>query len=190
MVNVVVITQSIFQMDIIINGRNNVLFRNMLRYQIMNIPADSIFQFVNIAARLLKDPLKNRIIHLLCNPYFLRVNLYHSLQVYHHIGEHLNAALLLRPVNPHIRNSRVLDLVCHFPCYLFARLGNDFPCDRADHILGEYLSRDTILHGELLIKLISSYLRQVITSRIEKHTGDQALCAVHRKRFTRTDLLI
>ena len=54
MVDIVVIPQTILQMDIIVNGRNNVLFRNMLRNQVMYIPTDSILKFIDVAAGLVK----------------------------------------------------------------------------------------------------------------------------------------
>ncbi len=156
----------------------------------MDIPADSILQFIDVAACLLKDSLKDRIIHLFRNPYFLRVNLHDSVKIHHHVREHFNTSLLLRPLNPNKRNRRILNPICHLPSHLRSCLGNDLPRNRACHILRKHLPGDTVLEGKLLIELIPSHLRQVIASRIKEHTGNQTLCAVHRQRLTRTDLLI
>ena len=49
---------------------------------------------------------------------------------------------------------------------------------------------DTVAKHQLLIKLISSDLRQIIAARIEEHAHNQTLSALYSKRLTRTNLLI
>ena len=190
MIDIVVVAQSILQMDIIVNGRNNVLFRNMLWNQVMNIPPNDILKFIDVTAGLIKNSLKNRIIHLLRNPYLFRVNLHDCIKIHHHIGNHLDASFLLRSVNPHKRNCRILNLLCHLASHLRSRLGNNLSRNRACNILCKHLSGDTVFQSQLLIKLISSYLSQIIASGVKEHTRNQALCAVYSKRLAWTNLLI
>ena len=52
------------------------------------------------------------------------------------------------------------------------------------------MAYDTFIEMKLLIKFITSDFGKVISSRIEEHCHDQALCALYCKRLARTDLLI
>ena len=52
------------------------------------------------------------------------------------------------------------------------------------------MAYDTFIEMKLLIKFITSDFGKVISSRIEEHCHNQALCALYCKRLARTDLLI
>ena len=52
------------------------------------------------------------------------------------------------------------------------------------------MAADTVAEHQFFIKLVSSYLRQVITSRVKEHAGDQAFRTINCQRLSRTDLLI
>ena len=52
------------------------------------------------------------------------------------------------------------------------------------------MSADTVSEVKLFVEFVTSNLCQVISSGVEEHAGDQALCALYCQRLARTDLLI
>ena len=109
-------------------------------------------------------------------------------QIYHHTGDNADIALL--GLNHDKGYCRVLNLICQLTGYLGACLSQDLSGLGIYHIFSQHMAGDTVAKHQLLIELIASYLRQIISSRIEEHAHDQALCAVHGQRLTRTNLLI
>ena len=83
-----------------------------------------------------------------------------------------------------------LDGICHFFCHNSSFFCQDLTCCCIYNILGELVAYDTFVEMKLLIKFITSDFGKVISSRIEEHCHDQALCALYCKRLARTDLLI
>ena len=145
MIDIVIISKPIFQMDIIINGSYDIFLRNMLRYQIVDIPPDRILKLVDIAAGLFQKPCEHRIIHLLRHSDFFRINIHNSRNINHHIRDDLDIALLVVTSDPHVRNRRILYLIGKLPGHLRALFCDHFACDRASHALGKDLPGDTVL---------------------------------------------
>ena len=90
MVDVIVISDAVFQMDIIVNGCNDVILRDMLRDQVVDVAADHALHLIDIACGLLDDACQDRIVYLLCHAHFLRVDVHNSLKIHHHIGKDLD----------------------------------------------------------------------------------------------------
>ena len=77
--------------------------------------------------------------------------------------------VLLLACNPYERNACVLNLLCLLLIYNRSLLSQDLACGHVNHVLSQRVSGNTVLKVKLLIKFITSYLSQVISSRIEEH---------------------
>ena len=96
---------------------------------------------------------------------------------------------MLLMLNHHIRNCSILKLDCDLLCdqctCLQLLAGHSIYC-----ILCQSASYDAILEMQLLIKLISSDLCQIISLWIEEHTIEKILGTVYGKRLARTKLFV
>ena len=190
MINIIIISKTIFQMHIIIDGCENIFFCNVLRNQLMDILANRIFQFIDIACCLFQKFSENRIVHQLRHAHFLRVNVNNALQIYHHIRKNFDIAFSLFSCNPYIWDCRVLNCICKFSVNFRSFFRDHLSCQRAYNIFCQNSSVNTITEQKLLIKFITSNFSKIITPCIKEHTCDQAFSTVHSKRFTRTNLLV
>ncbi len=93
-------------------------------------------------------------------------------------------------LNPDIGDSGVLNRICHLPRDGVAGTCQDVAVCLIDHILCENVSGDAAPERELLVELVAADLCEIVSSGIEEHRVDQALCAVDRERFAGTDLLV
>ena len=177
-------------MHIIVNRSKNIFFCDMFWNQIVNIASDCVFQFIDVACCLFQESCQNRIVYQLCHADFLRINIYNTCQVYHHIGKNFNASFLVCSLDPYIWNSSILNLFRQFSGDLGSSFSNHFTCQYACNRLCQNLTCDTVLKRKLFIEFVSSYFCKVITSRIKEHAGNQALCTVYCQRLSRTNLLI
>ncbi len=80
MIDIVIVAKPVLQVHVIVDGRKNVLFCNVLRNQVMDIPSDSILKLIDISCRLLKKPCQHRIVDKLRNAHFLRVNVHNAVK--------------------------------------------------------------------------------------------------------------
>ena len=137
---------------------------------------------------LIEDLLEQWIVNILCHTDALRINIRQIVtQVNHQVGKNLRYMLLI--FYHHIRNCSVLELYGNLlcdQCSCFQFL-TGYSINR---ILCQLAANDTILKMQLLVELVSSDLRQIISLRIEEHTVQKILCAVYGKWLTRTKLLV
>ena len=140
MVDIIIRTNTILQMNIIVNRSKNIFLRNMLRNQIVNISVDRILEFIDITCCLFQDCSQNRIIYLLCHAQFSRIYIYDCIQINHHVRENFNLSLLFRILQPYSRNSRILNLICYISSNLRSFFCNDFTCQRAYNRLSQYMT--------------------------------------------------
>jgi len=190
MVNVIIRSHAIFKMHIIVDGREDVLFCNMLRDQIVNVTFDQRFHLFDVSCGLFDNSRQNRIIYLLRNTYFFRIDICNSLKIYHHIRKDLDVSLFIFTFYPQIRNGIVLDLICKFTSNLRTFFSNYLSRKLTHRILCKYAACNTVFQHQFLIEFITSNLCEIISSRIKEHAVDQTFRAVYCKRLARADLLV
>ena len=169
----------------------------MLRNQLVDVLADGCLQgLLILGSHFLQDGHEGGIIYHLMNACFLRVEAYIGSEVYHHVGKDLDLPALsvlsvsLGAPYEHVGNTGVLDPVAGslgqgLPC-----LGKDLSGAAVHHILRQDLSVQAVAECKLLVEFISSYLGQIVASRIEEHAHNQAFCAFYGQRLARTYLLV
>ena len=188
MVDIVGISHAIFQMHVVVNGSQNIFLRNMHGDQLMHIFLNGSFYIINIIV-LVQNGFQHRIVNQLGDAQISRVAIHVSRQIHGHIGQDLHLAAFLTG-NKNRRNGGVLDSYGQLLCNDSAGFGQDFAGVCIHHVFCQREILDTILKCQLFIKLVTSNLRQVISSRIEEHGVDQRLSALHGKRLARTYFLI
>ena len=170
MVDIVIVADAVFQMDVIINGSDDIFLRNMLRDQLMDVLPDGLCQLFRIRRILFQDLRQDRIIYQLGNAQFFWITVHIMCDVNHHAGEHLYIALLC--LNIYKRNRTVLDGVRQFSRHLGSRCGKKLPCCGVNHILSQDMAADSVSEHQLLIEFISADFRQIISSGVEEHGID------------------
>ena len=187
MIDIIVVTDVIFQMHVIVNGRENIVPGNMLGNQVVDIPADRrldiLFRLV-----LLENLSQHRIVYQFRNAQRFGFTVHIVGNIHHHVGENLHVSGLR--LNPHIGDCRVLDLIRQLTVHLRTGFRKDFSGGLIHHILGEDHAVDPIAQHQLLVEFITSHLCQIITPGIKEHGVDQALGALHRQRLAGTDLAV
>ena len=129
MVDIVIVSDAVFQMDIIINGSDNVFLCNMLRYQFMHVLLDSLCQTFRILAVLFQNLCQNRIIYGFRYAQFSWVAVHETGNIHHHIGKNLNILFLCLDI--YIRHCCVLDGIRQF-------CGHLRPC-RCQNLTGRHI---------------------------------------------------
>ncbi len=188
MVDIVIIADAILQMDVIVNGSQNVFLCNMLRNQFVYILADHLCKLRRIAAVLVKNLLQNRIINQFRNAQLLGIAVNKIRDIHHHVGENLDIPLLR--LDPHGRNRSVLDGIRHLHRHLVARFRQNLPCLGIHHILCKHMVSDPVSEHQFFIKFISADLCKIISSGVEKHCHNQAFRTLYAERLAGTDLFI
>ncbi len=188
MIDIVFVSDAPLKVHIVIDGSEDILSRNMLGNEVMDIGLEGLLQVLFLRV-LLKNLLQDReIYHLLDAEFGLGVEVDISGEVYHHIGKNLLVPLLC--LNPDIGNRRVLDLLCQSPVKVGAGGSNDFTGLLVNDILSQGMAGDAVSEGKFLIEFVTADLRQVIAAGVEKHTCNQGLCALDSQRLAGTDLLV
>ena len=186
-VNIIISSQSIFQVDIIVNGSKNIFHSNVFRNQFMNMTTNCFFQFIFIII-FFHQPFQFRIVNHLCNTQFFRVTIHIMCQINHHIGKNFYISFFC--LNPYKRNCRILNRICQFFCHFSSCFCQNLTWRSIYHVFCQNLSCDTVSQKQFFIEFVTSYFCQVITFRIKEHTVYQALCTLHCQRLTWTDLFI
>ena len=145
MIDIVIVSDAVFQMDIIINGSQNVFLCNMLRYQLMNVFPDSFRQFFRILGIFFQDLRQDRIIYQFGNAQFPGVAVHIMGEINHHAGKHLHIALLCLDIDEGYRT--VLDGIRQFCCHLVTCGCDHFTGGRIYYICSQDLMTDTILQS-------------------------------------------
>ena len=109
--------------------------------------------------------------------------------IHHHTGKDFDFPVFFS-LNPHIRNSCILDLAGQLSGHIGTLFCEDFTGKRIHNSLCKLMSDNTFVKVKLLIKFITSDLCQIIPSRIEEHGCNQAFRTLYRKRLARSDLLV
>ncbi len=193
MVDIIAVSDAELKMHIIIDGSENILFRNVLRDQVVNMEPDILFRALRIKLSVLsgipvQEFLQVRIINQLGYAKLLRIAVDVGCEVDHHVGQDFHIPLF--GSQNHTAHSRVLDPVSHLLRHLLALGGKDLSGRGIHYVLRQHMSGDTVSEQQLLVVLITPNLGKVIAPRIEEHAVDQALRALHRERLARTDLLV
>ena len=63
MVNVIRIAHLLLQVHIIVNGSKDIFLCNVLRNQVVDVPADSLFQLLWIRASFFQDRSQGRVVY-------------------------------------------------------------------------------------------------------------------------------
>ena len=154
MVNIIIITNTIFQMDIIVNGSNDIFLGNMLRNQFMYIFMNCFCKFFRIFSIFFNNLGKYRIVNKLCNSKCLCIALYKVVDVYHHIGK--NFDILFFCLDVYIRNRCILNLVCQFCSYFCTSCCQNFSGQSIYNIFCKNMMSDSVTECQFLIKFIST----------------------------------
>ena len=188
MVNIVVVPDPIFQMDIVVNGCKNIFLGNMLGNQLMDILPDRLCKLLRTVSELLNNLSKNRIIHLLRDSELSGIAVHKTGNVHHHIGKNLYVFLLCLHID--IRNRGILNLVSKLGSHLRTCRCQNFAGCGIHHILRQDMIPDPVAKRQLLIIFISSDLSQIISSGIKKHSVNQAFRTFNAQRLSGTDLFV
>ena len=111
------------------------------------------------------------------------------MQIYHHVGENFDNMTLLG-IHHNKRNGGVLNLHGQFFRNHRSGLGDYFTSLLTHSVLSQSETDDTVAERQFFIEFITSDFRQIITPCVKEHIVNQALCAVHSQRLTRTELFI
>ncbi len=160
----------------------------MLGYKSMHRIPDSINKSFRVTLVIRKKRLQCRIINKLIDSEFLRITIDKACDVYHHIGKNPYVALLT--LNNNVRNSSILNPVGKFRRSNSSCFGKDFSGIRIYNILGNGLVLNTVAKFEFLIEFVTSYFCKIVSSRIEEHCIDKALCTFNSQRLAGTNLLV
>ena len=177
MVDIIVVSDAVLQMDVIVNGSQNVFLGNMLRDQLMDVLTDRLRKLLRISGMLIQNFLQLRIIYQLRHAKLSRIAVHIMGNINHHAGKDLHIPFLSLHID--IGNRRVLDLVRQLRRHLRPGRRDQLSRRGIHHILRQHKAADPVLQHQLLIKFISADLGQVISSGVEEHGVDQALRALH-----------
>ena len=188
MVDVIVITNAILEVNVVIYGSKYVFLCNMLWYEVWHVSLYGSLELLCIIAILLEESLENRIIYSLHNAKLSRIKIHIVGNVDHHIRKNLNVSLLCLDHN--IRNCCILNCVCKLLWYCCSSFSDNLSCARIDSILSKDMSCYTSLESKLLVELVTSNLCKIVSSRIKEHSINKALCILNYWRLVWSDLLV
>ena len=192
MVDIVIVADAVFKMDIVIEGCQDIFLGDMLRNQVVSRTGQRFHQRFTVVAARLQDLLQFRIEdHRLRQADLLRcliaeIDIFRD--IHHHIGKDLDVPLL--GLDHHGGNCRVLDLIRQFSRHLRTCLSQHFTGGHIDDILSQDMAGDPVAEHQLLIEFVASDPGEVIASGIKEHACHQALGALHCERLAGTDLFI
>ncbi|GFH92745.1 hypothetical protein IMSAGC002_04017 [Lachnospiraceae bacterium] len=170
MVNIIRVSDAVFQVNIIIYGSNNIFLRNVLRYQFMHVLLYGFCQFFRVIAVIIQNLRQNRIINQFRDSQFPGVAIHKIRNIHHHIGKNLNIFLFRLYIN--IGNRCILDSIRQFRLHLCSGLCQYLPCRCIHHIFCQHMASYSILKCKLFIEFISSDFCQIISSGVKKHCGN------------------
>ena len=188
MVDIVIVAKTVLQMHIIINGSYDIFLCNVLGNQFMYIFLESVRQLFGVVRKFVQYPFQHGIVYHLMNAEIPGIALYIMRQIDHHIGENLHVLLL--GLDIYKRNRRILNGFGKLRRHLVSRGGKDLAGGRVHHIRGKNLVPDPVAKRQLLIKLISAHLGQVIPAGVKEHGIDQAFRTLHAQGLAGTNLFI
>ena len=188
MVNIVIITDTVFQMNIVVDGCKNIFLGNMLRNQFMYILLDRLGKSFRIFTELFDNLCQYRIIYMLCDTQFFRIALYKACNVYHHIGKNLNVLFLCLDI--YKRNCCILNGICQFSSNLRAGCCQNLSGQSIHNILCQDVMSDSVSECKLFVEFISANLCQIISSGVKEHGVDQAFRALNTQGLTGTNFFV
>ena len=191
MVDIIIRTDAVLQMHVVVDGSQNVFLRNVLRNQLADASAKCLCKSLRILVVLVlkQDLTECRIVNLLCDAELFRITVHEVSDVHHQVGQNLHAVSGIC-LNPHIRDGRILNLICHLTGDGIPGTSENISVCLIDNILCQNVSGNAVAKRQLLVEFIAANLCKVISSGIEEHGIDQAVCALHGKRLTGTNLLV
>ena len=186
-VDVIVEADALLQVQIVVNGCKDILAGDVLRNQGVHILPDGVLQGFLISVRRLDEIHQGRVEDALRDAVLRRIlDIDKAADVHHHIGKNLHLAL--GALNPDIRRAGILDLRRGLPREGSAGLGDDLARPGIHCVLRERVSHNPVREVQLLVELVPSDLREVVSSRVKEHGAEKSLRAVHGERLARADL--
>ena len=179
MIDIIFVTNTVFKVNIVVNGCNYIINCYVLRDEVAHILLKCRLDVIK-AFILCENALKYRIVYVFRNSEcfcFLLRNIDIACNVNHHIGENFNSSLLNK--KPYIRNCSILDSCCSLFCDEISRRCDNLTCCGIHNIISKSVSGKSVFKMKLLIKLITSNLSKIISSRVKKHSINKALRAVN-----------
>ena len=110
-VNIIIIANTIFKMNIVIDRCKNIFLCNMFRNKFMDIFPDSFRKSLRICTEFFQDLRKYGVIHVLRNAQLSRIAVHKMSDIHHQIGKNLHILFLCLHI--YIRDSRVLQFIRH-----------------------------------------------------------------------------
>ena len=142
MIDIIVIADSIFKMNIIVNGREDIFLCNMFRNQFMYVFLNRFSQKARILTVFFQNLLQYRIINEFRNAEFFRITVHMARNVYHHVRQYLD--ILFLSLNPYIRNRRVLNGICHFSSHRITGTSKHFTSRGVNNIFCQNMISDSV----------------------------------------------
>ncbi len=182
-IDIIRLTDAVCQTIDIVDGSENIVRDNMLRYQIVYVFPDRVFQV--LIAVLIHQSAENDKSNLLSDPQFFRIKIDKRLYIDHAVSEHLDI-LSFRPYKHGLVNASRLNLLASLKRKDFTRVGDNFTRKRVCDRHGKLMSGNSSCNGKFFIKFISAHIGKVISSWIKKQIGQQCFRAVERRGISRT----
>ena len=189
MVNIILVSNTILQMHIVVDGCKNILFCNMFWNQESHIFTDC-FILLFFSLVFLQNFRQFRIVNFFCDSQRFFICFWQErIEIYHHIGENFLISSFFR-LNKYIWNSCILNFISQFLCYKSSSLCNHLSCHRTDSIFCQFKTGNSVTKSQFFVKLISSYFSQIVASHIKEHTVDEIFRTVYCQRLARTQFLV
>ena len=109
MVNIVVIPQPILQMNVVVDGRNDIFLGNMLGHQLVCIFLQSLRQLLRIMGKFLQNLCQQGVVYLFTNSKIPGITVHKAGEIHHHIGK--NFYILFFRLNIYKGNGSILNSV-------------------------------------------------------------------------------
>ena len=192
MIDIVVASDAVLEMNIVINGGEDVLLRDMLRDEVVDPAPQGHGQLV-LREVLIQNLLQHGKIDQLRDADLLLLLLRHlnpAVDIHHKRGQHPDGMIHALHGQIDKGNGRVLDLVRELRRDGCPGLGQNLARDLVDNVLGESESPDPVPQHEFLIIFVASDLGQIIAPRVKEQVVHLLNRGIHGQRLARTDLFV
>ena len=170
----------------VVDRREDIVLRDVLRNELRDAVSGDLLELVDVAVDLTQDVEHDGELSALGDADVLQVAADDILRLDHAVAEDLDLGLAVVEVYPYLIDASVLDGHSLVHIEDFLSLEQQLARDRGNDRSRELSARDSLAESELLVVLIASDSREVVTLRVEEQVVEQQLSRLNERRLART----